>query len=70
MKDLCRHCERAPAESTLGLCPSCHNTKGIRRLYKVRRNSKGAEWERHLRILARHVRRGLPVGGLSLAETL
>lgn len=70
MISLCRHCERVPAESPLGLCRSCHDTKGIRRLYKVRRNSKGPDWERHLRTLARRVRQGRPVGGLSLAETL
>ena len=70
VKSLCRHCEHNPAESPLGLCRSCHDTKGIRRLYKISRNSKGPEWERHLRTLARRARRGLPVGGLSLAETL
>jgi hypothetical protein len=70
VRPLCRHCERGPAETVLGLCRACHETRGIRRLYRVRRADKGPEWERHLRILARRARRGLPVGGLSLAETL
>ncbi len=67
---LCRHCERGPAESPLGLCSRCQETKGIRRLYRTTRRFRGEEWERHLRVLARRVRRRLPVGGVSLAETL
>ncbi len=67
---LCRHCERGLAVSSLGLCQKCQETKGIRRLYQVRRHSRGEEWERHLRVLARRARKGLPVGGISLSETL
>jgi hypothetical protein len=67
---VCRHCEQAPAESDLGLCRRCHETEGVRRLYRARRCNQGPEWERHLRVLARRARRGLPLGGIGLAETL
>ncbi len=66
---LCRHCERMMAESPLGLCQSCHGTRGIRHLYEVRKN-RGPAWERHLRVLARRARKRQPVAGISLAETL
>jgi hypothetical protein len=69
-KPLCRHCERRPAESDLGLCPACHDSKGVRELYRPRRAGRGPQWERHLQALARRARRGLPVGGIGLAETL
>jgi hypothetical protein len=67
---LCCHCERNPAESPLGLCGTCHQSKGIRRLYRPRPKVRGPDWERHLRVLARRARRRLPVGGISLAATL
>jgi len=63
----CRHCEARPALDARGLCTDCGGAKGIRKLYRMER---GKEWERHLRALARRARRGLPLGGLSLAETL
>ena len=67
---LCRHCEAGPPETDLGLCRRCHATRGIRILYRDKRGDKGPEWERHLRALARRARRGLPLGGIGLAETL
>jgi hypothetical protein len=69
-ESVCRHCERRPAETPLGLCRPCDDTKGIRDLYRPRRTDKGPEWERHLRALARRARRRRPLGGISLAETL
>ncbi len=67
---LCRHCERRPATSLLGLCQVCQETRGIRRLYRSRRQDYSRLWERHLEVLARRARRQLPLGGLSLASTL
>jgi hypothetical protein len=67
---LCLHCERRPRETALRLCRACHARKGIRELYTAAWTRKGPEWERHLAALARRARRGLPVGGLGVAETL
>lgn len=68
--ELCRHCERGPRESELGLCSRCQEAPRIRLLYRKRRTPYGVEWERHLRALARRARRQLPLGGISLTETL
>jgi hypothetical protein len=67
---VCRHCERAPAETPQGLCRPCHDRRGVRRLYRGRSADKGPLWDRHIRALARLARRRRPLGGISLAETL
>lgn len=63
----CRHCEARPVADALGLCAPCGASKGVRELYEKER---GELWEHHLRTLARRARRRLPLGGLSLVETL
>ena len=56
----CKHCERRPRETELGLCGVCDRLSGIRLLYeKTRRLSP--EREDRLRLLAERARRRLPL---------
>lgn len=67
---LCRHCEGGPAEGDEGLCSRCREMPRVRVMYGAKRQPRGELWERHLQALRQRAQRGLPLGGLSLAETL
>ena len=56
----CKHCERRPRVTALGLCARCHAKRGIRVLYfKTRHLSP--EREDRLMILAERARQRLPL---------
>src|SRR5438067_1411336 len=60
MNDLCKHCEARPRATTLGLCPVCDATGGIRLLYHCTRHLS-PEREDRLRVLSERARRRLPL---------
>jgi hypothetical protein len=59
-EEQCKHCERRPRVTPLGLCAKCHARRGIRLLY-FRTHHLSPEREDRLMILAERARRRLPL---------
>jgi hypothetical protein len=58
---LCLHCENAPqASAKYRLCERCAGCKGLRNIYRKRRNWT-PEWDAHLQKLADRARQRLPL---------
>ena len=60
METVCKHCERRPAVTGLGLCARCNAVRGIRKLY-LRTRRLTPEQEDHLLMLAERAKNREPL---------